>query len=363
MENNRPYFKNLDVLRFFAASLVLFGHCVSDGMQYLQLPVVFTKLLKFISTGGHWVSLFFVLSGFLIGFLSLKDLNANRFSFKKFIFRRVLRIWPLYFLMLFIGYYLIPFLANIISNKVFVYDNLWQFVCFIGNFAVMKMLALGDFSLVPGSSAILWSVAIEEQFYILLALIVIISPKKYLIGVYSLLCLVGMVYILYFAPSQPGADKHSLYYLFDFFFGGLFGIFYTTKSNLPPSLNSKVKRIKLGLFVLFFALLFYNLKIGLVGLYALLILYLLNTDKGLGKFLSKQKLLQHGGKISYGIYVFHPLLQYSIQKIILIVWPSSSIFIKDILVLSITFPLTLVVAQLSYRYFESPFLRLKAKFY
>ncbi len=366
--NERPYFKNLDILRFFAASFVVLGHCVTDGLSYLNAPYPINNILKFITSGGHWVSLFFVLSGFLIGYLSIYDRMVSKFSFRNFFARRILRIWPLYYLMLTIGYFLIPLLAKLIAGKVFVYDTLWQFMLFIGNFATMKMWATGDFSLIPVNSSILWSVSIEEQFYLLLALIIAFVPQKHFRPIFMVLALIGLTFILYNSPSKIGGHTaHTFYYLLDFFIGALVGYGFAVNNKLGEVLKANTKWLRIALLVFLMVIIvaypWLNIKIVLVIFFAMLIAYFVTANDSFNQWLSKQKIMLWGGKISYGIYVIHPLFQYGSYKLLGTYFFANPILINDLLCLVITSILTFIMAHLSFKYFESFFLKLKERFY
>jgi len=113
---NRPetnYFYQFNALRFFASLLVLLGHAeairASAGGKSLNS-------FDFFNNGQHAVTFFFVLSGFLITFLLLKERNKTQtVQVKSFYWKRVVRIWPLYFLLLFIGLVLQPIFIELLK--------------------------------------------------------------------------------------------------------------------------------------------------------------------------------------------------------------------------------------------------------
>ena len=103
MENSKSnYFNGLHGLRAIAAISILISH-VSQP-EYSNFS---TSILK-IKTGFDGVTLFFVLSGFLITFLLLNENKKSKIDVKKFYFRRILRIWPLYFLITILGLFILP---------------------------------------------------------------------------------------------------------------------------------------------------------------------------------------------------------------------------------------------------------------
>ena len=115
------HFKGLDSLRFFAAYLVVLHHAEQIRMTYGLFNL---KQYSLFNNGGLAVTFFFVLSGFLISYLLLKEqFGKGTISVKKFYFRRVLRIWPLYFLLILIGTLLLPYILDILSYN---YIGIWE---------------------------------------------------------------------------------------------------------------------------------------------------------------------------------------------------------------------------------------------
>jgi peptidoglycan/LPS O-acetylase OafA/YrhL len=104
------YFKSLNSLRFFAALLVLFHHSETMRAKYTLFNL---NNISLFCNGHNAVLFFFVLSGFLITYLLLKEDNKNKtISVKMFYFKRILRIWPLYFLLIIMGTICLPLIIN-----------------------------------------------------------------------------------------------------------------------------------------------------------------------------------------------------------------------------------------------------------
>lgn len=139
---NKIYFPNLNGLRFFAALSVMLYHF--GGVETIN---------------GHFgVILFFVLSGFLITYLLLEEKKqTNTISIRKFYFRRVLRIWPLYFFILLLATVVIYSTTGLDDNY---YEALPYFLLFIPNWAFVINIGIKYV-------VVLWSVGAEEQFYLL----------------------------------------------------------------------------------------------------------------------------------------------------------------------------------------------------
>ncbi|MFT3750077.1 MAG: acyltransferase [Agriterribacter sp.] len=98
------YIKDLDGLRAIAAFMVIFAHFFSSSI-FQDYPII----SKIAGLGNSGVSLFFVLSGFVITRILLASINSKTY-FKSFYIRRVLRIFPLYYFAL-LCYYYFPYLA------------------------------------------------------------------------------------------------------------------------------------------------------------------------------------------------------------------------------------------------------------
>ena len=168
MQNkNLVYFPNLDGIRFIAASLV----CIHHIEQFKSIFGIESSWNNHLirSFGKLGVILFFVLSGFLITYLLFLEESQSptkKIDIKKFYFRRILRIWPLYFLIVFCALFLLPkssyFNLPIIMNFD-IASNVWLllllFIFFLPN------LVLICFGSIPFASQT-WSIGAEEQFYI-----------------------------------------------------------------------------------------------------------------------------------------------------------------------------------------------------
>src|ERR1700741_1236659 len=98
MDKQKIYFPNLNGLRFIAAFLVIIHH-IEQIKSILHLPNYLGRIPCISKIGKFGVVLFFVLSGFLITYLLLTEENTfKKISVRQFYMRRILRIWPLYFL-------------------------------------------------------------------------------------------------------------------------------------------------------------------------------------------------------------------------------------------------------------------------
>ena len=113
MTREKVYFPNLDALRFFAFMFVYLRHGFGDVVKPIELGHFILNLLKngLNDSGDIGVSFFFVLSGFLITYLILKEIEVTgKIDVRAFYIRRCLRIWPLYFVVVGVGFALLRLL-------------------------------------------------------------------------------------------------------------------------------------------------------------------------------------------------------------------------------------------------------------
>ena len=175
----------MDGLRAIAAFAVVFHHIefykYRDGISSL-FDFRFTRFFIF-HLGENGVFLFFVLSGFLITYLLFDEKDRfNKISLKKFYLRRLYRIWPLYYLVVCTSFFLLPLLTNkmnVFSASPYYYSqvtnlsnySIKSFLLFITFLPNVALLVYDKF--IVGCSQV-WSVGIEEQFYIFWPVVVLV---------------------------------------------------------------------------------------------------------------------------------------------------------------------------------------------
>ena len=160
------YFENLDSIRFIAALMVLFSHALSESYVFIPIEYsVVTTFLNLVSNGGLGVSIFFVLSGFLITYLLIVERETkSKISLGNFYMRRILRIWPLYFAVIIFAFVAYPLAKSFIGIKGEGFANIMYHMVFLFFFDLIHMKQT-NIDAIPTSQAINWSVSIEEQFY------------------------------------------------------------------------------------------------------------------------------------------------------------------------------------------------------
>ena len=363
------YFPSLNGLRFIAATLVFIHHFVN--LKCVLLSGVEMKSSFFSPLGATGVTLFFVLSGFLITYLLLKEYDSSlTIDIKKFYIRRMLRIWPLYFLTLFIylGY---GYFFNEIGHDFFLI-KLVLYLFFLPNVAYI-LLTSGGF---PSQ---LWSVGSEEQFYLIYPWIMKIFRKKIIIIVISVPLLLigvrfGLLSIIINQQALIFKGINVFRFLFDFIdafridcmlIGGLFALLLYNQHKYLKILYSKKTQIIVYAFTII--LIVSGFKILVINHTVFSILFgiiILNLASNSNSILSlENNLFNKLGKISYGLYVIHPLMLDITGNYLQPSFMNTNLNSLNILLsFCVSFGLTLALAYLSFHYFEASFLKLKHKF-
>lgn len=165
----RKHFANLDGLRFICIAMVLWHHARPEGMEHI-----------FFWRGFLGVDFFFVLSGFLITTLLLREAaEYGSFSLRAFYIRRIIRIVPVYFFV--VG--MVSFQVIMIGGKTEYAPYVPYYFLFLSNYLVGEIPALG----------ITWSLAVEEQFYIVWPLVLLITPWRFLFPVTCALIFINLL--------------------------------------------------------------------------------------------------------------------------------------------------------------------------
>ncbi|MFT5437019.1 MAG: peptidoglycan/LPS O-acetylase OafA/YrhL [Ulvibacter sp.] len=349
---------NLDSLRFLLATFVLIFHipqlCKNQGLPYFDALPMFHR-------GTQAVYMFFSLSGFLIiRLIYIAKMNGS-FSVRNFYMRRVLRIFPLYYLIATFGFVfyqvLLPYLNIPFENNYALFEGILLSVFFFPNiFSTLYE---------PGGILeILWSIGIEEQFYLFIAPLLYVLHKRKVLMVLSGL-LIGY-FVIYHLEYFWFLKKFSFVYFF-IFSGGVVAILeeermleFLKKSIFTPLivciltvmyfmtdifvfetrwLNNLLTSVLFGLFI--HTLSFNNQKIEI-------------TNKWTNYF----------GKISYGIYMYSAIAM-NIVVFMFLKFPfisSLGYTLTIFLINAFTFILTIIFAHISYNYFEKYFLKKKIRF-
>jgi peptidoglycan/LPS O-acetylase OafA/YrhL len=356
-ERARFYVPQIDMLRFAAFVMVFVFHSLPQTpapylMKGLSEPLA-SLLAVVVNSAGYGVDLFFVISSYLITRLLLAELAADKtLDVKAFYIRRALRIWPLYYTFLIVGFIIQRILSlHALSNESFI-----SFLVFLGNWGLARN---PDGSLAFG---ILWSLCVEEQFYLIWPLIL----SRFTLGAIPVIT-AGMIAVAICSRLVLAG--------FDVPYASIWTI---TLSRLDPIAMGVLlaivprKHLIAPLLALLLAILClpalsylnitlaprFGLVLGFTGvafICALVVAAVVDSDPIRVGVLGRG--IVYLGKISFGLYVFHAVM----LELALAFLPSASGTIQ-LLRIALALFATIAAAMLSYAFLEKPFLRLKERF-
>ncbi len=352
----------LDVIRTIAILLVLLSH--STLLLFPEKNNISLTAIRFFGTIG--VDLFFVLSGYLIGGLLLRQIRKEKTDFRDFVYfwiRRWFRTLPNYFLILILNLVLFYVLYNIVI------DDIGYFIVFIQNFANPH----------PDFFTESWSLSVEEYAYIIGPLVLYIllqfsknisKDKLYIVMVFIII--LAMTYFRIHYHNNHNLDSFEVWsqnirkvviYRIDSIYYGFIGAYFALNHSF---IWHNYKRIFFNLGIIIFLIVhififvynaepidfptFYNIfYLPLISI-SLLLLFPVFSNWKTGKFLKQQ--VTSTSILSYGIY----LINYSLVLLTLKYFvdiESVSIFIK-LLVLMVYWISTFYISYILYRFFEKP---------
>ncbi len=354
---HRPYYPALDGLRGLAILLVIVYHNFG--------------FINYFFFGWLGVDLFFVLSGFLITDILLNTVGQPHFL-KNFYTRRLLRIFPLYYLALLLFIYLLPALTHAFPADYYRENQFWMWT-YLQNWLYIFKPA-GDTTGLHH----LWSLAVEEQFYLLWPLIILLlkKPGRLLLFISLVLLAVIGMRIWIWNSAVTNLAYFNLY-TFSRIDGLCIGTMIALLQRINPGFLSKNTSIVVFGFALAnFAFYFINrsnafsfpyLAIAGYTTFAMTFGLLVNEAVTNGTQLITRvfswSFLRFFGKISYGLYVFHwpvyLLLNPTLNELITIPGNNTMThFLSSMLSTGIAIGISL----LSFHFFEQPFLKLKQRF-
>jgi peptidoglycan/LPS O-acetylase OafA/YrhL len=363
----RFYRPELDGLRFYAFLGVFVCHSFPpEGLFYerlhLPLPWLWAAVVK---SGAAGVDLFFVLSAFLITSLLLRELeDTGSISLRLFYIRRALRIWPLYFLVILLG---IGFaLPRFLQSHLWYYDQRlnWYYVVgyalFVGNWVT------AIFGVPESICSPLWTVSIEEQFYLIWPALMKVLKRRGMI-------IAGILTFLLSAVSQVGIVLGGAPWTY-LYFGTAsrcdslaLGMLLALYADHLPKLTKGTRFLLIACGLLGWILSPAWLTdqprpIDMGTVLGRLIISLASGAILYGCLYSSNKVLTGGwivrlGKISYGLYMLHFTGLLILLSLLRPAYGWQLLATKGL-----GFVMTVLLAFASYRWVESPFLRLKVRF-
>ena len=354
MDYQRKHFHTFDALRFLSFLLVFIHHIPVPENSWFYL---LTK------SGDIGVSFFFVLSGFLISYiLFFEKKNKKTINLKNFLAKRVLKIWPLFYALLLFAY-LTPQILKLLqlsfSNEG--YEPNWLMsALFLENY---KMMFSDSF---PNVSPlrVMWSLCIEEHFYIIWGLLfafIPINKIKYLI--IGSLVAANIFRGIFFYYNLPFLDVFTN---IDYFaYGTIPAYILSFKKEVLIKIEklSFAFKISTSIFTLTLIFIASNLNFEWIkfikpiffgSLFALILSFTI-TEKNSLK-IKDTKWISRLGIYTYGLYLYHTII------INLFIKLNNTLEFNWIIISILSLITTILISILSYRIFEKQFLKLKVYF-
>lgn len=368
--SGKTYFDNLDGLRFFCFLSVFLFHSFHTDLPAIKESGVF-QFFKFSLFGNGFlgVNFFFVLSGFLITYLLIKEKKRNgRIHIVNFWIRRVLRIWPLYFACVFYGFVIFPYTKIMAGGQPAETANIWYYLGFISNFDYINK-GLPDS---PGLG-VLWSVAIEEQFYLVWPVILsFFAVRKFWIPLVTILA--GSLVFRAFNDVYKLHEMHTLSCIGDMALGGLGAWLILERTWFAEKMRTVPRWVIVTMYAAFaFVFLFRDeyllsgywirvferLLISSIMLFIILEqCYAKNSFYKMGNFKTVSRL----GLVTYGLYCLHFIIVSLVVGLSKKLGTNTSTWQVVLMEPAVSLVITIIVSFISFRYFETPFLKLKERF-
>lgn len=365
-DQERIYFPELDGLRFVAFLMVYLFH---GGVP----PAILAGLIgsraahAFTENGGYGVQLFFILSGYLITTLLLREeARYGRIALRAFWVRRVLRIWPLYYLIILIGFVVLPGLEGHLGTpgyRALLSTHLLPFLGFLGNWSMALVRPAPDWL------SVLWSVCVEEQFYLVVPLfIALIAPRWRRPLVAALI--VGSIAARGWTAQRDSSQLMIVYNTFTQFDTLLSGVFLALVMGWDRDRPLLTRWLSLLQWPLYLAIGWVMTRPHLghgaawhrtwdfvwVWLWGIGVVTVAIWGKGWLRAALSYSRIVWLGKISYGLYMYHEIALWTRERLhSRLPWFAN----KDELLAVATLALTIGLAAASYYGYERRFLELK----
>ncbi len=309
--------------------------------------------LEFISKNGWMgVDLFFVLSGFLITGILL-DTKQGQY-FKNFYARRCLRIWPLYYSALFFMFVILPLMRPSEAHIIFEARSApwWAYPIFLQNFLVPVP------TMATGLLGVTWSLAVEEQFYLVWPLVVRFCSKTQLCRIAIAVICISPALRFYLSLHHINIYSNTFCRLDGLMAGALLALVlrspgFVSSKFVTPAWIIFLASVPIALMIEALHARWIGFSFVALASVSFVYLSLFSTQRWL-QALMTNRFLVYTGTISYGIYV--------LQKIPLDAAKALHLDTHPIFSLLITATATYLIAILSWNFLEKPFLKLKRFF-
>jgi len=353
----RQYYPALDGLRGIAIIMVVVFHNFG--------------FINYFFFGWLGVDLFFVLSGLLITEILINTVDRPGFL-RNFYLRRILRIFPLYYLLLIVCLVILPLLPSLKDTLRYYTDHQWWFWLYFQNWLYILHPPERNNLLLH-----LWSIAVEEQFYLIWPFaILFIKNRKILFAiVVSLLAGIMVTRSLLWVTNTQGLQYFNLY-IFTRIDGICLGCALALIRNIKPDFIKNNTAVLVSFFALLNFVFFFINRVRnfsfpyypFIGYTTFAILFTILVDEcasnnnGWAASVFKNPVLKFFGKISYGFYIIHwPVYKFSNDRFVSYLDNFNIGNQQVVMIISATLAtgIAIVLSVLSYHFFESRFLRLK----
>ena len=344
-----------------------------DGLRAIAvISVIIYHLNENWLPGGFLgVDIFFVISGFLITGIIITEIQQNSFSFKQFYTRRIKRIYP--------AFITVMALVSFIASAIFIYNDFNKLrktielsIAFLSNFYLGLTQGYFDLSANENPALHIWSLAVEEQYYLIFPLILTLAYKKFReIKVLFIITLI-LFFILLSTSFIPASfykevlHQPNIYYLSNLRFpellvGSLLAIYHCSNKIQLSTQVSNILAI-LSTLLLFSCLFLMNNDIAFIPgvtlilpcIFTALVIYT-TSQNNIIKLCLSNKAIVFIGKISYSLYLYHWIfiaLAYYITG-------EKQINNQSIAIVTV---LTIIFSVLSYYLIEQPIRKSKLTF-
>jgi len=356
------YFPNLDGLRFVGAMAILILHI--ESIKILKGITPMRWVMHFHPLGNLAVCMFFVLSGFLITYLLLKEReNTDTINLKGFYLKRILKIWPLYFFILLFGILVMPWLSDLpIGEKAHLALLPILLYCL---FLPSRMFQYGT-----GAA---WSVRVEEAFYLFWPLL-LRRYKNYL------MVFAWVVLIVVFARNATGymerffpshwmrviSNEVRDYSFSCMAIGGL-GAYLFIKDKREVLSVIYRKDAQWAVYIGTALLLAFLVQIPFINnefysvLFAFIIVNLATNPNSVIRL--DYKWMSYLGKVSYGIYMYNPFMRvFSLHLTMWMFGNNVTGILPNLVLYTATIITSIIISVISFELFEKRFLNLKKRF-
>ncbi len=373
----KQYFENLDALRTFACFVVFASHSML-GVTLLKLwdNALYQKIITLFTSGGSGVSFFFVLSGFLITHLILVEKQEKgTFGLKNFYLRRVLRIWPLYYFIVLFGFFIYPYAKVAIGMEVVIPYNILYHLAFLTNFDSIRVANENLIGVAPMMIGITWSVAIEEQFYLVWPLLFYFVKDKFYGLIFISIFITCFLFRYFNADAGTTNYYHSLSVMGDLALGGSCAYLALYKKGFIYFFTNLSKSAIILAYIFGHLMLLYPeylvAPLPYSSVYSRLLstcfsaFIILEQNYSANSFFKygRLKTISEMGKYTYSMYMLHPIgIQVSVVLFKILHISNTDSFLYGMIYVVIALFISLIISYLSYNYLEKYFLRMKEKY-